>query len=51
MEFIPSSEEPVLLTVMRKKVPENSLAVQWLGLHSSTARGVGSIPGWETEIP
>ena len=23
-----------------------SLAVQWLGLHASTAGGVGSIPGW-----
>ena len=28
-----------------------SLAVQWLGLHASTAGGVGSIPGQGTEIP
>ena len=25
-----------------------SLVVQWLGLHISTARGMGWIPGWET---
>ena len=24
--------------------------VQWLGLHASTAGGVGSIPGWGTKI-
>ena len=24
--------------------------VQWLGLHTSTARGTGSIPGWGTKI-
>ena len=27
------------------------LAVQWLGLLSSTARGSGSIPGWGAKIP
>ena len=27
-----------------------SLAVQWLGLHASTARGMGSIPGRGTKI-
>lgn len=26
----------------------NSLAVQWLGLFTSTAEGTGSVPGWET---
>ena len=25
--------------------------VQWLGLHASTARGMGSIPGQGTKIP
>ena len=25
----------------------NSLVVQWLGLHNSTAGGTGSIPSWE----
>ena len=25
--------------------------VQWLRLHTSNARGVGSIPGWENKIP
>ena len=28
----------------------NSLVVQWLGLHASTAGGPGSIPGWGTKI-
>ena len=28
-----------------------SSEVQWLRLHTSTARGVGSIPGWGTKIP
>ena len=25
--------------------------VQWLGCHSFTAEGAGSIPGWGTKIP
>ena len=29
----------------------NSLMVQWLGLHSLTARGPGLIPGHGTKIP
>ena len=29
----------------------NSLAVEWLGLRASIARGVGSIPGRGTKIP
>ena len=29
----------------------NSLAVQWIGLHASTAGGTGSVPGWRTKIP
>ena len=28
-----------------------SLAVQWLRLCASNARGTGSIPGWGTKIP
>ena len=28
----------------------NSLAVQWLGFHASTAGGTGSIPGRGTKI-
>ena len=28
----------------------NSLAVQWLGLHASTAGGMSLIPGWGTKI-
>lgn len=26
----------------------NSLAVRWLGLFTSTVKGTGSVPGWET---
>ena len=29
----------------------NSLVIQWLGLHASTAGGIGSVPGWGTKIP
>ena len=28
-----------------------SLEVQWLGLHTSTAEGMGLIPGWGAKIP
>ena len=28
----------------------NSPAVQWLGLHTSPAKDLGLIPGWETKI-
>ena len=27
------------------------LVVQWLGLHTSNAGGMGFIPGWGTKIP
>ena len=30
---------------------DNSLAVQWLGLRTSTAGSTGLIPGWRTRIP
>ena len=30
---------------LKKLKSGNSLAFQWLGLHASTARGMGSIPG------
>ena len=33
---------------IKKKSVGNSLAVQWLGLHTFTAGGLGSIPGQET---
>ena len=29
----------------------NSLVVQWLGLCTFTAKGLGSIPDWGTKIP
>ena len=35
----------------KMKAPGTSLAVRWLRLHTSTAGGAGSIPGWETKIP
>ena len=28
-----------------------SLVIQWFRLHASNAGGVGSIPGWGTNIP
>ena len=34
----------------RIESPENSLAVQWLGLCAFTAEGMGSIPGQGTKI-
>ena len=34
-----------------KNKEESSLAVQWLRLHTYTAEGTGSIPGWQTKIP
>ena len=33
-----------------KKKKGNFLAVQWLGLHATTAGGPGSIPGWGTKL-
>ena len=29
----------------------NSLVVQWLGLHTSSAGSTGSTPDWGTKIP
>ena len=34
----------------RNNVRGNSLVVQWLGLHASTAGGMGLIPGRGTEM-
>ena len=34
-----------------RKLCGNSLAVQWLGLHTSTAEGPGSVPGRGSKIP
>ena len=33
-----------------KKRAGNSVVVQWLRIHASTAGGTGSIPGWGTKI-
>ena len=35
----------------KENAVENSLAVQWLGLRTLTAKGLGSIPGEGTKIP
>ena len=36
---------------VQKEILGNSLVVQWLGLHASTAGAPGSIPGQGTKIP
>ena len=44
----------IYLHIIRSSRIDNvwtSLAIQWLGLHASTAVGPGSIPGWGTKIP
>ena len=38
------------LTHYKQNIIGTSLAVQWLGLCTSTAEGPGSIPGWGTKI-
>ena len=40
-----------LILRIKEKVCGNSLAVQWLGLHAFTAKGLGSVPGRGTRIP
>ena len=42
----PSSFEPILNTY----ATGNSLAVQWLGLSTFTAKGTDPVPGWGTKI-
>ena len=37
--------------IVKTRSCRKSLAVQWLGLHASTAGGTGSIPGQGTKIP
>ena len=39
-----------LQTLLQKWFLGTSLAVHWLRLHTSTAGGMGSIPGWGTKI-
>ena len=38
---------PSVITRVLKRARENSLVVQWLGLHAFTAEGLGSIPNQE----
>ena len=35
----------------KNPITGNSLAAQWLGFHTFTAKGVGSVPGQGTKIP
>ena len=39
------------MVINKNKYEETSLAVQWLRLHASSARGMGLIPGWGTKTP
>ena len=39
-----------IFVIKKNLTPGISLAVQWLGLHASTAGGTGSIPGQGTKI-
>ena len=40
----------MFIFILKKLLRGTSLAVQWLGLHASTAGGSGSIPGRGTKI-
>ena len=40
-----------IFNFLKQKEFWNSLEVQWLGLCAFTAKGMGSIPAWETKIP
>ena len=40
-----------IFNFLKQKEFWNPLEVQWLGLCAFTAKGMGSIPGWETKIP
>ena len=42
---------PVRMAIIKKSTNRTSLAVQWLRLCTSTARGMGLIPGMKTKIP
>ena len=40
-----------LISICSKSNPGTSLVVQWLGLWTSSAGGMGSIPGWGVSTP
>ena len=42
---------PEILMLALKLYMGTSLVVQWLRCHTSTAGGMGLIPGWGTKIP
>ena len=39
-----------LMRQIKEVINETFLVLQWLGLHASTAGGMGSIRGWEIKI-
>ena len=45
------NQAPFCVLHLKNQVPGNSLAVQWLGLHTFMAEGAGSTPGQGTKIP
>ena len=51
LHILQFSEWPLSAKNYPKKNVGTSLAVQWLGLRTSTAGGTGSITGWGTKIP
>ena len=42
---------PGVYSVKKKQQAGTSLVIRWLGLRTSTAQGMGSIPGRGTKIP
>ena len=49
--LVSSSLLEVIDVLFGKQSMGTSLAVQWLGVRASTARGTGSLPGRGTKIP
>ena len=47
----PGKPTSTILQLKKESVLENSLVVQWLGLHASIARSPDSVLGQETKIP
>ena len=47
-EDIVGKKSSALSLFTLRSIKGNSLAVQWLGLGALSAKGIGSIPGWQT---
>ena len=50
-QVLDTTEQLSMTTMKTKRYFGNSLVIQWLGFHVSTAKGPGSIAGWGTGIP